>query len=281
MNIVKNLVPQSKYNIKCPYEMEGEEIIVHNTANKASAREEISFMIRNDDYTSFHYAVDEKEIVQGIPENRNAFNAGDGANGRGNRKGIAIEICRSYCQKMVADKWVADEERWNAEYREKFLKAEQNAVELIVDILKRNNWGIDRVKKHQDYNNKNCPHRTLELGWNRFLKMIQDKLDEGNTPATKPVEKSVDELAREVLAGKHGNGEQRKKSLGSRYDEVQKRVNEILSGKTTVTKKTVEEIAREVIQGKWGNGTDRKNRLTNAGYNYSEVQKKVNQLLKQ
>lgn len=45
-------------------------------------------------------------------------------------------------------------------------------------------------------------------------------------------------------------------------------------------KKSVEELAKEVINGKWGNGADRKNRLTNAGYNYSEVQAKVNQLLK-
>lgn len=44
-------------------------------------------------------------------------------------------------------------------------------------------------------------------------------------------------------------------------------------------KKTVDEIAREVIQGKWGNGTDRKKRLEATGYNYAEVQAKVNKLL--
>lgn len=43
--------------------------------------------------------------------------------------------------------------------------------------------------------------------------------------------------------------------------------------------KSVTEIAREVIAGKWGNGADRKNRLQAAGYNYSEVQSKVNALL--
>ena len=45
-------------------------------------------------------------------------------------------------------------------------------------------------------------------------------------------------------------------------------------------KKTVDELAKEVIDGKWGNGTDRKNRLTAAGYDYSAVQAKVNELLK-
>lgn len=48
----------------------------------------------------------------------------------------------------------------------------------------------------------------------------------------------------------------------------------------TTPKKTVDELAREVIAGKWGNGTDRKNRITAAGYDYSAVQKRVNELLK-
>lgn len=43
--------------------------------------------------------------------------------------------------------------------------------------------------------------------------------------------------------------------------------------------KSVEEIVKEVINGKWGNGADRAKRLTDAGYNYDEVQKKVNELL--
>ena len=49
--------------------------------------------------------------------------------------------------------------------------------------------------------------------------------------------------------------------------------------KTTSTTKTVDELAREVIQGMWGNGQDRKDRLTAAGYDYSAVQAKVNELM--
>lgn len=44
-------------------------------------------------------------------------------------------------------------------------------------------------------------------------------------------------------------------------------------------KKSVDVIAQEVVDGKWGNGNDRKKRLTNAGYNYDEVQNKVNALM--
>ena len=96
--------------------------------------------------------------------------------------------------------------------------------------------------------------------------------------------KSVEELAKEVLAGKWGNGAERKKKLeaaGYNYSEVQSKVNELSSKKTTsTTKKSVEELAKEVLSGKWGNGAERKRRLTQAGYDYSVVQKKVNELCK-
>lgn len=45
-------------------------------------------------------------------------------------------------------------------------------------------------------------------------------------------------------------------------------------------KKTVEQLAREVLDGKWGNGDDRKKRLTEAGYDYNAVQKRVNELMR-
>ena len=159
MEIIKNIVPSDKYDIKCPYGMSASRIVVHNTANDATARNEISYMIRNDNEISFHYAVDDKEIVQGIPENRTAWHSGDGENGKGNREGIAIEICYS---KSGGDR---------------FIQAEKNAVDLIADILKRYGWGVDRVTKHQDYNGKYCPHRTLDAGWDRFIKMIEAKMN--------------------------------------------------------------------------------------------------------
>ena len=163
VNIIKQIVPESKYNIKCPYKMTPTRIVVHNTANDATARNEIAYMTNNNNETSFHYAVDDKEIVQGIEENRNAWHASDG-NGKGNREGIAIEIC------------------YSKSGEDRFIKAEQNAVDLIVDILKRYNWEIDKVTKHQDYgNHKYCPHRTLDMGWNRFIKMIEDKLNASNS----------------------------------------------------------------------------------------------------
>lgn len=158
MNIVKNLVSTSLYYCKCPYSMNPTRIVVHNTANDASARNEIQYMINNRNEVSFHYAVDDKEIVQGIPENRNAWHAGDGGNGVGNRQGIAIEIC--YSKSGGA----------------RFDAAEALAAKFIASKLKEKGWGIDKVTKHQDYSNKYCPHRTLDKGWQRFLNMIQVEL---------------------------------------------------------------------------------------------------------
>ena len=98
-----------------------------------------------------------------------------------------------------------------------------------------------------------------------------------------PTKKSVDEIAKEVIAGKWGDGDTRKKRLeasGYNYSEVQNKVNNILGvGKKAPTKKSVDEIAKEVIAGKWGDGDTRKKRLEASGYNYSEVQNKVNNIL--
>ncbi|MGQ7148222.1 peptidoglycan recognition protein family protein, partial [Escherichia sp. SS-MK2] len=74
--------------------MNPEFITVHNTYNDATAENEVSYMIRNDNQVSFHIAVDDKEAVQGIPLERNAWHTGDG-NGNGNRKSIGVEICYS------------------------------------------------------------------------------------------------------------------------------------------------------------------------------------------
>ena len=52
--------------------MDATRIVVHNTYNDASARDEIAYMISNNAECSFHFAIDDKEVVQGIPLNRNA-----------------------------------------------------------------------------------------------------------------------------------------------------------------------------------------------------------------
>ena len=173
MNVIKNLVSQSKYSIKCPYSMTPEFVVVHNTANDASAQNEVKYMISNNNQVSFHFAVDDKEIVQGLPLDRNAWACGDGANGKGNRKGIQIEICYSKSGGV------------------RFENAEKNAAKFIAQLLKERGWGVDKVKKHQDFSNKYCPHRTLDKGWASFVNMIKDYLNELNKPVQSTQSSSV------------------------------------------------------------------------------------------
>lgn len=159
VKIRKNLVPASKYSIKCPYAMTPQWITIHNTYNDASAQNEIAYMVRNNNATSYHFAVDDKEAIQGLPLNRNGFHAGDGSTGNGNRKSIGIEIC--YSKSGGA----------------RYTKAEQNAVELTAQLLHERGWGVDRVKGHFQWSRKNCPHRILDEGrWKSFLNRISQEL---------------------------------------------------------------------------------------------------------
>ena len=166
IEITKVKCPSNKIGIKCPYTMSPEYITVHNTANDASAMSEISYMLGNDRECSFHLAVDDTRAVQGIDLNRNTWHAGDGGNGTGNRKSISIEICYS---KSGGDR---------------FIKAEQNGAQLVAYLLKQYGWGIERVKKHQDWSGKYCPHRTLDMGWDRFLNMVKSYMNGSTTPAS-------------------------------------------------------------------------------------------------
>ena len=95
-----------------------------------------------------------------------------------------------------------------------------------------------------------------------------------------PQLKPIDEVAKEVIRGEWGNGEDRKARLtqaGYDYNVIQARANEML--RPQPQRKPIDEIAREVIRGKWGNNPERKRRLESAGYDYNAVQARVNQLM--
>ncbi|MEC2181999.1 N-acetylmuramoyl-L-alanine amidase [Bacillus spizizenii] len=170
ITVKKNLVSEAKYDLKCPNPMTAEYITIHNTANDASAANEISYMTGNTSSTSFHFAVDDKEVIQGLPLNRNAWHTGDGTNGTGNRKSIGVEICYS--------------KSGGAKYK----AAEKLAIKFVAQLLKERGWGIDRVRKHQDWNGKYCPHRILSEGrWNEVKAAIEAELKSlgGKTSSSK------------------------------------------------------------------------------------------------
>lgn len=166
MLVTKVIMPSSKYGIKCPYAMKPEGISIHNTANDASAMSEVSYMINNNNQVSFHEAIDDYRVVQGIEHNRNSWNAGDG-HGFGNMKTISIEIC------------------YSKSGGERFEKAERNAAERIAYLMRQNGWNLNNIHDtrntigtHKDRSGKYCPHRTLDMGIERFYDMIREEYKE-------------------------------------------------------------------------------------------------------
>ena len=103
------------------------------------------------------------------------------------------------------------------------------------------------------------------------------------TSASTTAKKSVNTLAREVLAGKWGNGTDRKNRLakaGYDYSKVQAAVNKLVKTSQITQDKIINAVAHEVIAGRWGNGQERIDRLKAAGYDPNKIQKRVNELMK-
>ena len=89
--------------------------------------------------------------------------------------------------------------------------------------------------------------------------------------------KSITEMAKEVVDGKHGNGhEARRKSLGvtqAEYVKVRDKVNSLVSGKS------IKEMAQEILDNKHGNGhSNRQKSLGISKAEYEKVRAEVNRL---
>lgn len=168
--IVNMWTPSSMYPYKSPYAMRPTSITVHNTGNVANARNEVAYMNNNYNYVSYHVAIDEKEAVQAIPFNRNAFAAGDGIGlNSGNRTSIHIEICYSM------------DNGYSGAKSERYKKAEDNAALYIAHVLKQYGWGIDRLKRHYDWSGKDCPHKMHATNsYQEFRNLVKKYLDELN-----------------------------------------------------------------------------------------------------
>lgn len=168
-------------------------ICIHETDNNATARNEIAYMIRNNNYTSFHVAIDENEVVQSISFNRNAWAAGDGANGIGNRRYLHFEICRN------------KDNGFNGAISQRLEQAYENAALYTAYVLKQYNWSVGVLRQHYDFTRKNCPRKIRKFNrWNWFKGRVQHHLDRLNgvvesTPE-KPaqVEEENDKVALEV-----------------------------------------------------------------------------------
>ena len=189
----------------------------------------------------------------------------DGSVYRGRPENMAGAHCPSVNSTSIG---ICAEGNFNEETMSEVQK--QAIIELIKDIKSR--YNIKWIKGHREILATSCP------GTNFPIEEIKNAVENEKEPQTT---KSIVDLANEVIAGKYGVGEARKQALGSLYNEVQAKVNEILLGKKSeLNKKSNEEIANEVIAGKWGNSPERKQKLTAAGHDYDAIQNIVNKKLK-
>ncbi|HES3276599.1 peptidoglycan amidohydrolase family protein [Streptococcus dysgalactiae] len=116
----------------------------------------------------------------------------------------------------------------------------------------------------------NYNQTAADNGW--MYSYVYRLANQNSTPSTS--DKTIDTLVKETLAGKYGNGDQRKAALGNQYEAVMA----VINGKATTAQKSIDELAQEVLAGKHGSGEQRKLSL---GSNYDAVQAKVNEMLKQ
>lgn len=176
-------------------------------------------------------------------------------------------------------------------------------IKLCVDICRRNGkrkliWLGDKNKTlnyspksdemvltvHRWFANKSCPgdwlySRLGDLAAKVTAQLGGSSLGGGNVSGLYRVRKSWSDAKSQKGAFKSLENAKRCAKANPGYSVFDAN-GKVVSGNFSSSTKTLDEIAREVIKGKWGNGTDRKNRLTKAGYNYSAVQKRVNEFLK-
>lgn len=163
MQYRKDHIPRSTTNSRrSGISMNPKTITIHNTGNaNSSAANERAWLTNptNVRQASYHIVVDEKEAVECIPLNENAWHAGDGSGATsGNRTSISLEICESgdYAQTL------------------------ENATELVAKMLEERGWGVDRLRRHFDWSGKICPRLMYDdgkwTGWSLFKAAVNVKL---------------------------------------------------------------------------------------------------------
>lgn len=138
-------------------------LTIHSTGNpKSSAQNERDWLNNrtNKSSTGFHLVVDDKQAIKCLPFNQVAYHAGDGRNGTGNTKSIGLEICESGDREKTLD----------------------NAVNLIVKILKEKGWSTSNLRRHHDWSGKICPRILYDggswSGWKKLKARVEELMKE-------------------------------------------------------------------------------------------------------
>ena len=148
-----DIIPQGNPN-RPGLEMQPRFITVHETANpRRGANADMHRRFVNDGggsgKVSWHFTVDNQQIVQHLPLTENGWHAGDGFNGVGNRQSIGIELCVN--------------EDGN------FDRTIDNAAWLIRRLMADHGIPAERVVQHNHWSGKDCPTNLRRGGrWDRL-----------------------------------------------------------------------------------------------------------------
>ena len=238
------------------------------------------------------------------PSRQASCNYGIGKDGR-------ISLCveeknRSWCSSANANDQRAVTIECASDMSEPFAMNSavyDSLVKLCTDICKRNGkkkllWLGDKTKTlnyapkademvltvHRWFANKSCPGNWLYARLGNLAAKVTANLGGSSVTPSAPatglyrVRKSWSDAKSQKGAFKSLDNAKKCADNNNGYAVFDANGKQVYP--TAITKKSVDTIAREVIQGKWGNGSERKQRLTAAGYDYSVVQKRVNELLR-
>lgn len=151
LKIVQALIPTANNKARPQILMMPKYITVHNTGNpNATAKNNSDYITRTNEYKSWHFTVDNKEIYQQLPIDEIGYHAGDGATGIGNNQSIGIEICE-------------------------IEGAKEMAIKFIAELMKATSIPIANIVPHKRWNNKNCP-RLILPHWTTFISNIEKEL---------------------------------------------------------------------------------------------------------
>ena len=271
-------------------------VVIHNDAGSMTPEQYVNWLRNRDKALGIaHYYCNRNTIARVVDTFKMGYHTGDWWS---NCRSIGYEVCES--MKVSDEEFLQNED----------MTLMQATEDLIYYGLPIN---TQTVRLHHEFVPTTCPHRSMELHGNstdsvkeyfvnrmRYFATlgntveemlgqvseeptVQETVTEKQTQSPSGGDKSVDEIAQEVLQGVWGNGQERFDNLtNAGYDAqaVQDRVNNILNGGQGYDDYTnLDDVANEVIQGVWGNGQERFDNLTNAGYDAQSVQDRVNELL--
>lgn len=130
------------------------------------------------------------------------------------------------------------------------------------------NWGVNNGNINNDTSRKGTLHQYTSKPLDSDVMYVPLSTYTKNQKIVSREIKSIDDVAHEVIAGKWGNGTDRKTRLeqaGYNYTAVQNRVNALMN------RVDYNKVATDVIRGNYGNGSSRKIALRKAGFTDSEI----------